>query len=197
VTISNSEFDGSLLGAQEAAFTTAFIGIADLKNNYIHGFGSGIGLMNTGTSLSSTVEGNYVTQLRAYGDGATSGNHSDGFTIRDFDASSAPGRTVVVQNNRFDCNSGNDTEALFLQTYAGRIDNVTITGNLLEGGGYQLGLNQLNAPYSNIMATNNRLTNTGYGAAYVQGGGGWTQWSQNYVNDTTKTDNVGATIPQP
>lgn len=197
VTISNSEFDGSLLGAQEAAFTTAFIGIADLVNNYIHGFGSGIGLMNTGSSISAVVEGNYVTQLKAFGDPGGSGNHSDGFTIRDFDASSSPTRTAVVRNNRFDCSSGNDTGALFLQTYAGRIDNVTISGNLLEGSGYQLGLNLLNSPYSNLVATNNRLTNTGYGAAYVQGGVGWAQWSQNYVNAVGQPNNQGAVIPQP
>ncbi|QQR52691.1 hypothetical protein IPG36_01010 [bacterium] len=197
VTISNSEFDGSLLGAQEAAFTTAFIGIADLKNNYIHGFGSGIGLMNTGSTYSSVVEGNYVTQLKAYGDPGGAGNHSDGFTIRDFDASSTPGRTALVRNNRFDCSSGNDTGALFLQTYAGRIDNVTISGNLLEGSGYQLGLNLLNSPYSNLVATNNRLSNTGYGAAYVQGGVGWSQWDQNYVNDPTKASNQGAVLPKP
>ncbi|TAH33656.1 hypothetical protein EYC59_04620 [Candidatus Saccharibacteria bacterium] len=198
VTISNSEIDGSLLSAYDSAFTTAFIGIATLRNNYIHDMGSGIGLMNTGKQISVVVEGNYVTRLRAYGDGGTTGNHSDGFTIRDFDASQNPARTVVVQNNRFDCNSGNDTGAFFIQTYAGNINNVTASGNLLEGGGYTMGLNQdFGNTYSNVKATNNRFAPTGYGAAYVQGGTGWSVWTDNYRNDPTKIDNKGAVVPQP
>lgn len=198
VTISNSEIDGSLLSAHDAAFATGFIGIANLTNNYIHDLGSGIGLMNTGKTLDAIVEHNYVTRLKAYGDGATTGNHSDAFTIRDFDASAKPSRAVIVRNNRFDCNSGNDTGAFFIQTYAGNINNVTATGNLLEGSGYNLGLNQdFGNTYANVMATNNRFTPSGYGAAYVQGGGGWTGWSNNYINDATKPNNQGAVVAEP
>lgn len=198
VTISNSEIDGSMLTPMLAGYTTGFIGVANLQNNYIHDMGSGIGLMNTGKQLSSVVEGNYVTRLRAYGDGATTGNHSDAFTIRDFDASQNAARTVVVRNNRFDCSSGNDTGAFFIQTYAGNINNVTATGNLLEGSGYNLGLNQdFGNTYANVVATNNRFNPTGYGAAYVQGGAGWSSWSENYRNDPTKTDNKGAVVNKP
>lgn len=198
VTVRDSEFDGSQLTAYQAAFTGPLTGIATLQRNYVHDVGSGFALMNTGKQFSSIVEGNYITKLRAYGDGATTGNHSDGFTIRDFDASQNTTRTVVVRNNRFDCSSGNDTGAFFIQTYAGNIQNVTVSGNLLEGGGYTLGLNEaFGNSYSNVVAINNRFSPTGWGAAYVQGGAGWNQWTENYRNDPTKPDNKGTVISKP
>lgn len=141
-------------------------------NNLIHGFGSGIALMNTGTSLDALIEHNVVTGLVAWGDGA-SGNHSDAFTIRDFDASQRPGRRVVVRNNRFDCDSvGDDTGALFVQTQSGRIDNLVVERNLLEGGGYQLGLNQTQYPYANVEARDNRFSKHGIWACVRPGGPG-------------------------
>ncbi len=197
VTIRDSEFDGSRLGGQAAAQATAFLGVANLLNNYVHGFGSGLALMDTGTRLDVLVEHNYVTGLVAWGDGATTGNHSDAFTIRDFDGRHRAARRAIVRNNRFDCNSGNDTGALFIQTFAGRIDNVTIEGNLLEGGGYQLGLNQANHPYGAMRASNNRFTGTGYGPAYVQNGSGWSEWVDNYRYDPAAPDGRGAPINKP
>jgi hypothetical protein len=198
VTISNSEIDGSLLDRRDSAETTGFLGIADLRSNYVHDVGSGIALMNTGHQFSSMVEGNYVTGLTANGDSATSGNHSDAFTVRDFDVSTNPGRTLQVRNNRFDCDSGNDTGAFFIQTYGGPIANLTATGNLLEGGGYQLGLNQEGIhEYSNLVATDNRFSGTGYGAAYVQGGNGWTGWDRNFIDAPMADDHRGTAIGRP
>lgn len=198
VTVRDSEFDGSLLTPYQAAFTGPLLGIATLQRNYVHDMGSGFGLMNTGKQYSSIVEGNYITKLRAYGDGSTTGNHSDGFTIRDFDITQNANRTLIVRNNRFDCSSGNDTGAFFIQTYAGDISNVTVTGNLLEGAGYNLGLNgAFGNTYTNLVATNNRFNPTGWGPAYVQGGSGWSQWADNYRNDPTKTDNKGAVVGEP
>lgn len=197
VTIRNSEFDGSLLSQQDSASVTGFSGVADLSNNYIHHFGTGISFIDTGTPHDVLVEFNYVTDLQAWGDGATDGNHSDGFTIREFDTSLAGSRKATIRNNRFDCDSGNDTGALFIQTYAGVIDDVTIEGNLLEGEGYQLGLNQTNHPYSNLRATNNRFSGTGYGPAYVQGGSGWDVWEENFLFDPSQPAARGAAVPQP
>ena len=197
VTIRNSEFDGSKLNTEDAAWATAFIGVADLSSNYIHGFGSGIGIMNSGPNLDITVERNYVTGLVAWGDPATTGNHSDAFTIRDFSASSRADRRLTVVNNRFNSNSGSDTGALFIQTYSGRIDNVLIQGNLLEGNGYQLGLNQMNDSYSNLRSVNNRFSGTGYGATYVQNGPGWARWDSNYLYQATAADGRGAAVQAP
>lgn len=198
VTIRDSEIDGSKLSAYDAAMTTGFIGIANLQRNYIHDVGSGIGLMNTGKSLNSIVEGNYIRGLRAYGDGATTGNHSDAFTVRDFDAKTTPGRTLVVRNNRFNCDSANATGAFFVQTYSGNIQNLTLQNNLLEGGGYQLGLESgFGNTYSNLSASNNRFTGTGWGAAYVQGGPGWASWTENYLNDATAQNDIGTPVSEP
>lgn len=197
VTIRDSEFDGSRLETRTAAQATAFVGVANLSNNYVHGFGSGLALMDTGTQLDVLVEHNYVTGLVAWGDGATNGNHSDAFTIRDFDGSRRAERQATIKNNRFDCNSGNDTGALFIQTFAGRIDNVTVEGNLLEGGGYQLGLNQANHPYGAMRASNNRFSGTGYGPAYVQNGAGWTEWADNYRYDPSAPDGRGVPVDKP
>ncbi len=192
VIIRDSEFDGTLLSQEIAAYATGFLGIADLQRNYIHHFGSGLGLMNTGNQLDALVEHNYVTDMLGYGDGATTGNHSDSFTIRDFTDAARPDRVAFFRNNRFDCDSPNATGAFFIQAWAGRIDNVYIEGNLLEGGGYNLALEANNSGYSNINATNNRYRPTGYGAVYYSGGSGWTTYRDNYLYDPTKPDAKGA-----
>lgn len=197
ITIRDSEIDGSLLDQKMAAQATGFIGVADLLRNYIHGVGSGIAIMNAGTERAVLVEHNYVTGLVAWGDPAVDGTHSDAFTVRDFDASVTPDRSLVVRNNRFDSDSGADTGAFFVQTYAGPIDNLVAEGNFLEGGGYQLGLNQTNYPYSNVRAVNNRFTGTGWGPAYVQGGPGWTQWEDNHFYDPTGSDAAGDIVAAP
>ena len=197
VVIRDSELDGSLLAPELAATVTGVVGVADLVNNYIHHFGSGIMLMDTGTQMDVLVERNYVTGLLAWGDAANEGTHSDAFTVRDFDASLNPERRLVVQGNRFDCNSGNDTGALFIQTYAGRIDNVVIERNLLEGAGYQLGLNEVNAPYGSLHAVDNRFSGSGYGPAYVQGGQGWSLWKDNALFEPDAPDARGEPVHRP
>lgn len=197
VVVRDSEIDGSQLSLELAAWSVGFAGVADLSNNYIHGFGTGINLMFTGTNLDAVVERNYVTGLVAWGDPRTNGNHSDAFTIRDFDATQRAGRSVVVRNNRFDCSSGNDTGAFFIQAYAGRIDNLAVEGNLLEGNGYQLGLESNRYGYGTVTAVNNRFTGTGFGATYVQGGSGWSQWQDNYRYSAVAADGKGTMVTEP
>lgn len=194
VSIIDCTIDGSQLSQFSAAMSSAIQAIGTIRGNYIKGLGSGIAILNVGTQFDGLVEGNYVTDLVAYGDAATDGNHSDGFTVRDFDISINPSRQLVVQNNRFDESSGNDTGALFIQTNSGRIGNVLVQGNLLEGGGYNMALNQQNFTYSNIRSTNNRFQPTGYGASYVDGGIGYTQWTDNYLNDPAQPDNRGSVV---
>ena len=195
VTIRDSEISGTKLSAYNAAFTDGFKGIGTIQRNYIHDVGSGIAILVTGMQLSGLVEGNYVTGLRAYGDPATTGNHSDAFTVRGFSTSANSSRTLTVRNNRFNCNSGNDTGAFFIQTWEDNIGNVTAEGNLLEGDAYQLVLSGgFGNNYSNMKAINNRFSNTGYGASYIADGPGWSQWSENYVNDPSKPDHKGQAL---
>ena len=194
VTIRDCTIDGSLLSQHDAAHSSGIQAIGTITGNLVTGLGSGIAVMGAGDTIDGLIEGNYVTDLAAWGNPATDGNHSDGFTVRDFTAAVVPGRSLVVQNNRFDCHSGNDTGACFIQTYSGRIDNVTIEGNLLEGGGYTMGLNLLNYPYGNIRSINNRFTPLGIGASYVQGGSGYAQWTDNYMNAPGQADNRGVAV---
>ncbi|UUT34486.1 hypothetical protein [Microbacterium elymi] len=197
VTVRDSEIDGSKLSKESAAWATGTMGNANLVSNYIHGFGSGIAVMKSGSSLDVRIERNYVTDLIAWGDPATTGNHCDAFTVRDFTAASRADRQLAIVDNRFDANSGNDTGALFIQSYSGRIDNVLVQGNYLEGNGYQMGVNELNDPYSNLRAVNNRFSGTGFGATYVQRGPGWAQWADNYIYSSSGADAKGSVVRQP
>lgn len=196
-TIRDSEIDGSLLKSYLAAWTTGFIGVANVQRTYVHHVGSGIAMMNTGQRFSAVVEGNYVDDLVAWGNPGTTGNHSDAFTVRDFDGSADPNRSLLVRNNRFVCDSGSDTGAIFIQTYSGNIDNVMLSGNLLEGRGYQLGLESgFDHSYSGMRAINNRFSGTSYGPTYVNGPG-WVEWSSNHINAPGAANNVGKVIPRP
>jgi hypothetical protein len=201
VTIRDSEFDGSGMSAQAVAYACAFHGIGILERNYIHDTGSGICFVNTGNQLSASAEGNYVHKLRAYGNGATTGSHNESATIRDFPTNVNPNRRAKFVNNRLDSSSGNDSGALFIQTLYGEIDQVTIEGNLFEGGGYQLVLEvhgSSNDKYGrNMRANDNRFSGTGYGPGYVEDRGlgyGWAEAKNNYINDPTKPGNQGRAV---
>lgn len=198
VTITDCTIDGSALTLQQSAGSLAVQVVGTVTGNYIRGFGSGIAVMGVGTQYNTTIEHNYVTALTAYGDPDTDGNHSDAFTVRDFSIADDPARQLIVRNNRFDCSSGNDTGACFIQTSAGNIYNVTLEGNLLEGGGYNLGLNQMGSnTYGALTATNNRFTPTGFGTVTMSGGAGFSAWTENYLNDANQTDNKGAVVTAP
>jgi hypothetical protein len=199
VTIRDCDIDGTELDDYQSAFATAFMGVGTLERNYVHGMGSGIAIFNSGDHLDARVEGNYITGLTAFGDPAGDGNHSDGFTVRDFDTETAPERLLMVRNNRIDCSSGNDTGAFFIQTYGGDIDQVTIEGNLFEGGGYQLVLSAGfgNAYGENMRAIDNRFSGTGYGPGYVADPPGWATWQENHLNDAGQPDNKGEPIDEP
>jgi len=197
VTIRDSNIDGSKLSASTIAKSCAFLGVGTLQRNYITGMGSGICFYNTGSSLNALAEGNYVHALRTAGDA-----HNDGATVRDFPLDKNAGRTLTFRNNRIDCSTGQDTGALFIQTYGGDIDNVTVEGNLLEGGGYQLGLESShgNQYGRNMRSINNRFTGSGWGAAYVTANGvgyKWAVWQDNFLLDANAPDAKGKAAGTP
>lgn len=195
VTITDSEFDGSLMTNQAVAYTAAFMGVGILERNYIHDFGSGIAFYNTGTQRTAAAINNYVERMRAYGNPATTGSHNESFTIRDYDTTENPSRSMAVRGNYFKIDSGNDTGSLFIQAYGGFIDNVTVENNYLLGGGYQLILEYHNNGYGNNMrAINNRFTSTGFGPGYTTGGSGWAQWTDNHIYDAGQPGGKGAVV---
>lgn len=214
VSVRDCDIDGSLIHGEHTmvdgydeynkpvAFTCAFLGIGEIERCNIHDVGSGIAIYNTGDHLNAVVEGNYVHDLRAWGDPSTTGSHNESFTIRDFVVTSAhPHRSATVRNNRFESFSGNDTGAFFIQTN-GDIDHVLVEGNLLASNGYQL---ILESRYDHVYGTsmksrNNRFSGTGFGTGYVEPAGltyGWAVWKENYIDDPAAPDHKGAVVEDP
>ena len=196
VIIRDSEIDGSLLPSDQArAFSTGFIGIADLQRNYIHNVGSGIGLYNTGRQLDALIEHNYVDDLVSWGNGATTGNHSSAFTIRDFTDADRPDRVAIIRNNHFNADSANTTSALFIAAQEGRIDNLIVAGNLLAGNSWNLAAEPARFGYNNVSVTNNRFapSPTAFGAAYGLGSP-WAAWQDNFRYNPAMPDGMGSAV---
>lgn len=190
VTVRDCEIDGSALDPAVVAFSTGFMGVGTVQRCDIHGVGSGIAVYNAGTEVDALVEANHVHDLRSWGDPATDGSHSDGITVRDFDTRARPDRTAVVRGNHVDSSATNTTAAMFIQA-SGALDNVTVEGNLLTGLGYQLVLEAGQVGYgAGLVARDNRMSGTGFGATYVGGGAGWGEWSGNHLV-------AGAPVPTP
>jgi hypothetical protein len=199
VTIRDSEIDGSDVSTEEISRSCAFSGVGTLERNYVHGVGSGICFFGTGLELDAVADGNLVRGLRAYGDPATTGSHNESLTVRDFPTDAKPSRRMRIRNNLLECKTGNDSGAIFIQSYAGDIDQVLIEGNLLVDGGYQLVLeaNGGNVYGKNMSAVDNRFSGTGYGPGYVDGKGlsyGFSVWKDNHLHDPTKPDHKGAVV---
>lgn len=198
VTITDSEIDGSLMSNQAVAYSAAFMGVGILERNYIHDTGSGIAFYNTGTINTASAINNYVHRMRAYGNAATTGSHNETATIRDYSTSGNPNRQLVIRGNHFNIDSGNDSGALFIQAYAGPINNVTVQNNYMLGNSYQLVLEAHNAGYGNNMRSiNNRFSGTGYGVGYTTGGSGWAVWTDNHIYNAGNADGKGAVANEP
>jgi hypothetical protein len=195
VLVQDCEIDGSALSAEDAAFSTGADGIVSVVRCYVHDVGIGANLHAWPSGLSSVIEYNYFIVNAAFGDPGGSGNHADGFTIRNFDDDVNPSRTALVRYNRINCNSANATGAFFIQASGSdEVDNVTVQGNLLEGNGNQCILERKDSGVvSNCNLINNRMSNTGLGSGYVFGDT-WDSQSENYVNAPGNPDNKGAPV---
>lgn len=205
IIIKDSEYDGSLLSDHDKAYIGFFSGVASLYRNYVHDSGSGISTYGSDerTGVDVTVQNNYIDHLIAYGDPGGSGNHQSAYTVRDFDTSSRANRQLLVTDNFFNCDGANATGAFFIQPNGDSVSNLTASGNLLAGNGYQLILedDQGRFPgvtYHNMRAVNNRMLNTEYGPALVAGSGeGWAQWDQNFTYNSSAVDGKGTLVPKP
>ncbi|SHJ57084.1 hypothetical protein SAMN02745244_02791, partial [Tessaracoccus bendigoensis DSM 12906] len=191
VIIRDSEFDATGVPASQIAAACAFRGAATLQRNYMHGMGSGICFYGTGMKHDAIAEQNFVTNLRSYGE-----SHNEAATVRDFMLDENPNRIARFTNNRLDIAEGNVTAGLFIQSTGEDIDSLVVEGNLIEGGGYNLFLNQPSSggKYSNVRAINNRFRSTGWGPSAVQGGPGWSVWTNNYRYDSSKVNAQGAVV---
>jgi hypothetical protein len=192
----NCDIDGSAiditvytgLGTSAAIMTENIL----IEGCYISHFGSGVAI---GGNSDVTLKGTYIHDLidTEYNPGEWS--HSDGFTIRSFG-----GTEAIIKNNRINAYNNHCTGAFFLQaTWADSyFDHILLEGNLLEGNGYNAIIEKSNGNYgTDIRAVNNRFKVDGFGTGYIVQGPGWAQWQNNYRNDPSLKDNIGAVIPEP
>jgi len=193
VVIRDSEISGLAMGPEDIATSCAFLGVADLSRNYLHGTGSGICYFETGEKHSAVAEQNYVTGLRSFGD-----SHNEAATVRDFEDDLDPGRSLVLRNNRLDCSSGNVTAGLFIQPTWESIFHVDVIGNYLEGEGYNLYLDHTipgeSGTSGDLRAIDNRFRSTGWGESEVADGAGWDVWRDNHVFSPGRTGGKGRAV---
>lgn len=192
VTITDSEIDASRAAASTIGEACAFRGVGTLQRNYVHGMGSGICFFGTGTVFDALAEQNYVTGLRSYGS-----SHNEAATVRDFRKNGTNTRKAQFINNRLDCESGNETGGLFIQPTWDDIYNVWVQGNYIEGGGYNLYLENKGGVYGNVHATDNRFRPTGWGPAVVGSGTGWNEWTGNYLYSSSASRAQGTAVAEP
>ena len=162
---------------------------------YVHDVGSGICLVDYNSSLSYDViyTNNWIGKLRAYGDPSGSGSHNEAATTRCSRIDQNPNRRMVWRGNWIQTDTPDNTSGgLFIQTtYGCPIGNLYVENNYIDGSGnYDIYAD--GSGYSGqFVATNNRFAPGGYGTCSVTGFR-WTSWSSNYINDLSKTDNMGA-----
>lgn len=155
----------------------------------VYGSSTGISIHNTSNTMASIAEGNFVHDLRYQ-----SPAHIDGVTIR-----KCWGMGSIIRNNRIITDSiSGTTGACFIQPLEGYINNVLIQGNLFEGYGYNLWVENSGSHYgANMVSIDNRFNAYQGWYTYVDGGPGWYEWSENYIDDPLVEDHKGAVIPKP
>ena len=187
--LQDCEIDGSLIPDANIVYSIAFSGTGIIERCDIHDAATGIFINNNSRKIS-VAQGNYIHDLRWI-----SPAHMDGMTIR-----GSSGAGLIMRNNRSICGSSEgSTGALFIQPYSSYIDNVLIKGNLLEGYGYTLSLEDRGYGYGeNMRAINNRFNPYpgSWGPVAVDGGPGWYEWTDNYRYDSSAEDGRGDKIVQ-
>jgi hypothetical protein len=101
----------------------------------------------------------------------------------------AAGHSVTIRNCTW-INERNYTATIFLKTDSGPIMNVTIDGNHLVGGGWNLYVQQTTHPITGVVVTNNAMGKGLQGNGYCYPGAVVDVWSGNY------DDVTGATVPK-
>lgn len=203
--LKDCDIDGSLILNDTrlgASSNSAWEGLVSMYRCHIYGMGSGIVIRNTGLAGDGIVEGCYAHGFRAWGDPDADGSHNEAATVRDF--GSVNPRTLVFRNNRFACDTPlNGSGAMFNQGSGNdygqpsAMANVTLDGNLFEGGPYNLvvaGQPDYPMGYSNWRARDNRFFGWTYGPVSTATGPGWTEWADNHVYDSAQADAKGAVV---
>lgn len=184
------EMDFSKVPIEQAYMSIGITLCGEIYRCNIYGSSTGIYISNNKSKETSIAEGNYIHGLRFQRPA-----HVDGLTIRRCDGQGG----MIIRNNRI-ITDVPATGALFIQAWAGHINNVLIEGNLLQGYGHCLGLESNKHGYGkNMRAINNRLdawTVQGAGPWYttVAGGTSWSVWKDNYAYDAKAKDFKGQVV---
>ncbi|MBN2403127.1 MAG: hypothetical protein JXN64_12095 [Spirochaetes bacterium] len=186
LTLIDCEIDGSDISNSQVTYCIGYSGFGSIIRCNIHHVASGLKIGNK-NSVQSVAEQNYIHDLRWI-----SPAHMDGITIRQ---SNGSGGCLIKNNRAITGSAAGSTGACFIQaqTY---VNNVIVEGNLWEGYGTNLALEANSGGYgNNMIARNNRFNAyTSNGEVYVSGGGGWSEWTENYINDPSAVDNKGAVV---
>lgn len=189
LVIEDCEIDAGLLT------NASHIGVSltgSIKRCNIHGMSTGIYINNT-DSIQSVCENNYIHDL-VYTEGSDA--HMDGITVR---ASSGTGGILILNNRAITDNESHTTGAFFSQPYNGLIENMTVEGNLFEGCGYCLYIDNHGSGYgTNLYIINNRMNpySCAWGPLAVDplGSVTITQFSENYIYDPDAEDGKGSPV---
>lgn len=179
-TVENCNIDATQLGIVGIAISMT----GTIRGCNIWGSSTGISINNSSSKLS-ICEGNYIHDLEGH-----EGAHMDGITTR-----MSSGKGVTIRNNRVDVTWKTPsmvTGAMFIQSQAGPIDNLTIENNLFEGHGYNLSMGISSYKFgSNVSIINNRFNPAkgGWGAVAIQNGIKIAVDRENHYYDKTKKTN--------
>jgi hypothetical protein len=156
-----------------------------INGNNIHDVGAGIEVEQ---SNASVIENNYIHVSTST---APSGDHIDGIF---YDGGSGggggahgnnPNFSLLIQGNTV-INSGDQTDAIFVSTLFGSVNDVTINNNQLAGGDYTIYMtgNAVGGSPTNVTITNNALGTGQYGYLYTD------LWNGSGVDGNVVSGNV-------
>ena len=166
LTIEDVEVAGS--GDCSRAVEPSLDGATVMKRMNIHGCEDGIEMYD-----NDTITNSYIHDLAFFG-----GSHNDGIQQNG-------GRNDIVRHNTI-FNPGNQTSCVNFTTDFGGISNITITGNLLNGGNYTV----YSRSGGNGDPTGVRVIDNHFGHADVFGllsADGSVTWSGNVSDSTGQT----------
>lgn len=195
VTIQDCDIDASAVTNTTVYGQCAFRGAGNVLRCNIWGMGSGVAIFGHPNQPTVLIEGNYVHDLRGGLSGPTQQqSHNESATIRWF-----PGTSCIFRNNRLQSRTGSESASMFIEAIAGPINHVLLEGNEFNvSSGWVMALEPYTYGYGTDMkAINNRLVKASYGYAYVNGGPGWAEWTDNYALDAAAPDYRGAAVARP
>lgn len=197
--IIDCDITGEALSSTGQAWLTGVMGCGDVIGCNIHNLGSGVATIWTyGSTFDVLIQSNYIHDLISTGNPATTGNHCDAYTVREFPQQTVP-RKLEVLRNRIECITANASGAVFIQPIYGNIDNMTVEGNLLASNNWVM---SIEVSHSSHTATapaniNNRWSALGlptYGAITSAGPWGNPELNNYYYNASNPPTYAGAQL---